>query len=464
MSRVSRSVPDFLALSKFFETHGVQFISLKERFDTTTPHGRLIMVVLMALYSFERETTSDRTRRALRDRAERGLFNGGNLPLGYRPNKETGGLDIVPEEATIVREAFRIYCELGSIGSTVATLRERGYKRLGRKSRRGKEHTEKPIAWNTVNHILKNPVYIGLKAVNAKARNLPEEECLALPEEERYRLVPAVWEPIVDPDVYERAQELLEVNRKLTANSIAPKDYDYVLQGIVRCGTCGAVLEGGSAKNQKYRYYRHPRGTRGPDCTPSAWRAEFVEEATLGHLSRLADDEDLLGMVIERANDRIDDSTPEKREELRLAVERRDKLVAERDGLMAHLMNAPTGDVPASFWSKAKELEVDVEAAKVEVSRLERELADIKKSKLKVEDYREALKKFREVYAHLDALQRSNLLAYVLDRVEVTPDEMTIGMLGQVPEVGRYEKGADGRYCQPLKWLRLRDSNPRPSG
>jgi len=456
LSRVSRSVQDFLALSKFFEDYSVQFICLKERFDTTTPHGRLIMVVLVALYAFERETVSLRTIAALRDRAERGLFNGGQVPVGYTPNKDTGGLTIVPEESVIIREAYRLYLELGSVSQTQRALRDRGYKRLERTSRREKVRPAGHLSWNNVDSVLTNPAYIGLKKVNAKAEKLPEEERLALPEEERYRLVPAVWKPIVDDDLFKRAQELREENRIRTANSIAPKDYDYVLQGIVRCGTCDAILQGASSKKQRYHYYRHPVGTRVEECGQSSWRAEFIEDAVLGRLSRLADDEELLALVIQRANQRIDDNAPEKREELRFAVERRAKLVSERDGLMSNLMSAPAGSVPASFWSKAKKMEADVEAAESEVARLEREVQDIQRSKLRVEDYRNALKKFRQVYGHLDAFQQSELLAYVLDRVELTADEMTIGMLGEVPEVGRYEKGANGEYRQPLEWLPIR--------
>ena len=465
LSRISRSVSDFLALVAFLEECNVQFVSLREKFDTTSPHGRLIMIVLVALCQFERETTSLRTRLAMRDRAEKGLFNGGSVPLGYE-SAEKGHLSINEEEAHIVREAFKVYLETGSVAKTATTLKERGYRRRSWTSIRGRRHEGGPVAWNTVAHILKNPVFAGLKAVNLKARDLPPEEVLALPEEERYRLVEAVWDPIIDLDTFERARDLLAENRKRTANTIAPKDHEYVLQGIVRCGTCGATLEGASSKKQSYHYYRHPRGTRTPECTQASWRAEVVEEAVLGRLSRLAEDNELLEAVVQKANDRIEDAAPDKARELSASRKHVTALKAEHEGLVERLMAAPPGKVPASFWERAEAMERDVHAAEAEVVRINSELAEVGKSHIAPDEYRKALQRFQDVYERLDVLQRGDLLAYLLDGVEVEGQELRIALLGQVPETGRLDELTNGtdQYRQPSSWLRRRDSNSRPGG
>ncbi len=49
LDRVCRSVADFLALFEFLNQHGVEFISLRENFDTTTPQGQFVATVLMAM-------------------------------------------------------------------------------------------------------------------------------------------------------------------------------------------------------------------------------------------------------------------------------------------------------------------------------------------------------------------------------------------------------------------------------
>ena len=58
LDRVCRSVPDFLALFEILTQHGVEFISLRENFDTTTPQGRFVATILIAMSQMEREITS----------------------------------------------------------------------------------------------------------------------------------------------------------------------------------------------------------------------------------------------------------------------------------------------------------------------------------------------------------------------------------------------------------------------
>jgi site-specific DNA recombinase len=128
LDRVCRSVADFLALFEFLREHGVEFISLREQFDTTSPQGRFVATILMALAQLEREITAQRTREAMADRAVRGLWNGGQL-LGYDLHSEQRG-HLIPnaEEAMLVNLAFDLYLELGSIKETAETLNRRGYR------------------------------------------------------------------------------------------------------------------------------------------------------------------------------------------------------------------------------------------------------------------------------------------------------------------------------------------------
>lgn len=461
LSRVSRSVEDFLAFAKLLQANKVDFISLRERFDTSSPQGNLIIVILVALYQFERETTSIRTKLAMRDRAERGLFNGGPIPLGYEPTPGLSGqLRIVEDEALMVREAYRVYLETGSLADTVRMLSTAGFKRPERTSRRGHARHGLPLSWSALAHVLRNPTYLGLKEVNGHRKELPDEEALALPESERYRLVDAVWEPLIDAESFERAGELLVENRARAGNAVGPKQFDYVLTGIIRCGDCGQVLEGASVRKKVasgdfsyYHYYRHD-GAKPKSCTMQhGVHAERVEEAVLGRLRRLADDDRLLADLVERANQRIEDDVPERAKELANAREQVNRLHAEHQAMVERLMAAPAGMVPASFWEKAKGLEEQKHATAAVVSRLEVAILDTRSQRLDAETYRAALRRFHEIYAELDALQKADLLAYLLDDVTITGAEMMIALVGD-PDAGRLDAfAADPQLGQTLEWL-----------
>src|SRR5438876_7348898 len=60
--RLSRSMLDFLQMLRFFEQHGVAFVSVTQQFNTTTPVGRMTMNILASFGEFERDIISERTR------------------------------------------------------------------------------------------------------------------------------------------------------------------------------------------------------------------------------------------------------------------------------------------------------------------------------------------------------------------------------------------------------------------
>lgn len=89
IDRLTRSPKDFYQLIEFFEQNDVSFISITERFDTSTPSGRLLRNIMLTFAQFERELASERTKDKMLERAKKGLCNGGFAPYGYeRKNKK----------------------------------------------------------------------------------------------------------------------------------------------------------------------------------------------------------------------------------------------------------------------------------------------------------------------------------------------------------------------------------------
>src|SRR6476469_7278239 len=109
VDRLTRSLADFAKLVELFDAHGVAFVSVTQQFNTTTSMGRLTLNVLLSFAQFEREVTSERIRDKIAASKRKGLWVGGNLPLGYTM---MNGIAIVEEEAELVRSIFRRYLEL----------------------------------------------------------------------------------------------------------------------------------------------------------------------------------------------------------------------------------------------------------------------------------------------------------------------------------------------------------------
>lgn len=187
---------------------------------------------MIALAEFEREQTAERTRDATLALAERGLWNGGQL-LGYDLDPEHKG-KLIPreDEVALVNFAFDTYLGTGSIKGARDGLNGRGYRTKSYKSRRGVVHPGHAFGFSSTQFLLKNPAYVGMKAINGSGRT---------------RLVPAMWPAIVDRDKFDAVQRLLATNAKTRHNGAAPVRHTYVLSaGLLHCGLCSGTMEGRS--------------------------------------------------------------------------------------------------------------------------------------------------------------------------------------------------------------------------
>ena len=73
LDRISRNLRDFFGLMEEFKTREVGFRSLTENFDTTTPMGRAMLAIIAVFAQLERETTAERVRDNMLDRARMGI-------------------------------------------------------------------------------------------------------------------------------------------------------------------------------------------------------------------------------------------------------------------------------------------------------------------------------------------------------------------------------------------------------
>ena len=117
IDRLSRSLMDFSKLVDVFDRAGVTFVSVTQSFNTTTSMGRLTLNILLSFAQFEREVTAERIRDKIRASRQKGMFMGGNVPLGYVVKDRR--LVVSEPEAAIVRSIFERFIRVGS--ATVKT-------------------------------------------------------------------------------------------------------------------------------------------------------------------------------------------------------------------------------------------------------------------------------------------------------------------------------------------------------
>ena len=162
IDRLTRSLADFARIVEVFEQAGCSFVSVTQSFNTTSSMGRLMLNVLLSFAQFEREVTGERIRDKIAASKAKGLWMGGNLPLGYDlPKTGSRVLEVNEPEAAIVRRIFARYLELGSVHALQRDLEQRGICSKRWTTSKGKEVGGAPFSRGALFHLLKNPIYIG---------------------------------------------------------------------------------------------------------------------------------------------------------------------------------------------------------------------------------------------------------------------------------------------------------------
>ena len=83
VDRLTRSLSDFAKIVEVFDKNGVSFVSVTQQFNTTTSMGRLTLNILLSFAQFEREVTGERIRDKIAASKKKGMWMGGQPPLGY---------------------------------------------------------------------------------------------------------------------------------------------------------------------------------------------------------------------------------------------------------------------------------------------------------------------------------------------------------------------------------------------
>jgi site-specific DNA recombinase len=224
IDRLSRSLMDFAKLVDVFDRHNVTFVSVTQSFNTTTSMGRLTLNILLSFAQFEREVTGERIRDKIAASRKKGMWMGGNPPLGYDVRDRK--LVVNDHEADTVRMIFKQFLTVGS-----ATVLSKDLASEGVTSKRGK-----PINKGYLYKLLKNQVYIG-KAVH-KGTAYPGEH-----------------EAIITMDLWNKVRAIIKESPRTRANRTRAQT-PALLKGII-FGADGRAMTPvhTKKKNKLYRYY-----------------------------------------------------------------------------------------------------------------------------------------------------------------------------------------------------------------
>lgn len=204
LDRLSRSQRDTLYLiEEVFTPYDVEFISLSETIDTSTPFGRAAIGVLSVFAQLERETIASRLWNCHRKMVqEKGLWSGScdKVPYGYK-RLDDGSLVIEEQACCHVKKIFETYLKLQSFTQVKHQLEQEGFKEIELKR---------------IIRILKNKLYIGEVSFAGE-------------------WFKGSHEPIISQELFDQVQATIQDNKGTYSTNTKNK----VFTKKVFCGKCG---------------------------------------------------------------------------------------------------------------------------------------------------------------------------------------------------------------------------------
>ena len=293
VDRLSRSLADFARMVEILERHEVSFVSITQQFNTTSSMGRLTLNILLSFAQFEREVIGERIRDKFAASRRKGMWMGGNPPLGYdiRDRK----LVVNDAEAELVRLIFQRFLKTGSALRTAQELNEAGHTTKRWVSSTGRQHCGKPFRKGTVYKLLNNRVYLG-EAVH-KGQAYPGEH-----------------EAIIERETWDSVQSILSQSPRTRANRTRAQT-PALLKGLIYGSDGKAMTPTHTRRNGRlYRYYRSIDAIRnGPgSCPVRCVAAAEVEEAVVGQVRALLRSPEIIARTWSAVCRQSDCAVPER--------------------------------------------------------------------------------------------------------------------------------------------------------
>ena len=242
--------------------HGTEVISINEDLKE-----ELMLLLRAGVAGQDSKRLGERVSMALQKAAAKGsLVN--KLPFGYVKvrDQHEERVEQVPKEAEVIREAYHL-----------AVIDNKGYKAIadtlnarGHRTKRGAL-----FATQSIKLILTNPAIVGHMVFRGATATVEHRD-----------LYPAI---LTDGE-WAKLQDRLKIRRESQRGKASTSDY--LLSGILRCGSCGGAMAGSSKGPGKPRFYICANSKMSKArCEGNSHHREPLEEAILAHLGQYSDPE-----------------------------------------------------------------------------------------------------------------------------------------------------------------------------
>lgn len=214
--------------------------------DTIRPDGLQFLTFKLSFNDYYAQDISNKIKSVKNRKIEKGEFQGGIAPYGYKKDERTKNHLIIDEYAAqIVKNIFDMYVNKGMSTTKIADelnrkeiLAPAEYLKIPLYMQKKSSNPKLKYLWlrAQIGKILKNEVYIG-NVVGRKYQKVSHKIAkVRMTKEEERVVVENMHEPIIDLNTWNKAQEKLK-SKVITRD----RKYDHPLKGLIFCKECGKI-------------------------------------------------------------------------------------------------------------------------------------------------------------------------------------------------------------------------------
>ncbi len=462
LDRISRNVGDFSSMMDELRHKGIGFISVNEKFDTSTPMGRAMITIAAVFAQLERETIAERVRDNMFLLARDGRWLGGRPPVGYSimvdeeymqlhsgENKEPIKRLVENEDIYIAKLMYDVFLEKQTLNAVSKEIISQGVR----------SYNGKLYSLLAIKDILRNPIYCiaddkslayftdkdaqitfdksecdGKRAFvsygkrtyadGANTRNLVSDWTIAL----------GRHTGIVPGEDWVRVQKILENNKPSAPKRNKQSNMKSLLSGMIICKKCGARMfakkrSGRGSNPDKYDYICNSKirgGTALCDCKNLL--GNEVDESICKYLLEYCENKSLIKDNITKAASPISIQNESIEKNITILKQGIAKRHREIDNLITSLQDASnlTPDFIQLINNRVSSLRKEITEHETQLSKL---LDSSQNTGTTIDDIQillDTLKSFKETFAISTIAQKREALRIIIDRIEWDGENISV--------------------------------------
>lgn len=460
LDRVSRNVSDFSSTLDLLQEYDVDFVSVREQFDTSTPMGRAMIYIASVFAQLERETIAERIKDNMYQLARSGRWLGGRTPFGFK-SKEIEYYDsemnikkmykLTPDEKNlnIVKVLFDQYLNLGSLTRLESWTIENNYK-----NKKGNF-----FEITTLKTILTNPVYCKADELSYKYfekldsditdskyfdgkhglmvfnKNEVKKHTVNRKDESEWIVAVGKHKGVIESSQWIQVQNMIQSN-----SHKAPRKGTGtlgLLSGLIKCGKCGSTMgvrRREKDKNGLVRHYykcRMKEKSRSTQCNNSNLIGIDIDNLVIDKIKELAVDDSALMKTLEKHKGNISKSITSGTDESKAIAAEIKEYEDNIRNLTLELAKNKESVVAKYIIEQIENLDSKIRDLKNQVAEIEESSEEDILRQHNIEIMKELLLNFNKNIDKLDFQEKKALLNRIVKQVTWDGENLKIDIYGQ---------------------------------